>query len=270
MNLIESDILANGIRLHVYRTGAGRPPLVFAHGITDNGLCFLPIAEQLADDYEIILYDSRGHGKSEAPTANSTTLDRAHDLAELVKTLRLHKPGLIGHSMGAVTVGLCAGLYPDVPGCIVLEDPPPFEMLANRTDESLAARQEWRALSEANKRKSMEQLVEMSRRESPTWPEAERVPWALSKQQFSSTVFDEGYVDASLENQIVAQITCPTLVITADLDKGAMFSPTAAEMLTASLPAGRHVHITGAGHNIRREQPGAFMKAVRDFLKASL
>jgi N-formylmaleamate deformylase len=269
VKLFEEDCSVNGIRLHVYRTGAARPSLVFAYGISDNGLCFLPIAEQLAADFEIVLYDSRGHGKSEAPETKASTIDRAHDLAGLVDALDLHKPSLLGHSMGAVTVALFAGLYPYLPRRIVLEDPPPFEMLASITEDSLSARQQWRSVSAENKEKSIQQLIEMSRRESPTWPEAERQAWAQSKQQFSLTVFDEGYVDASLGNQIVSQIICPALIVTADLDKGALYPPAAAEELAARLPTVKHAHIPGAGHNIRREQPAAFLKAVREFFGTS-
>ena len=77
MHLIEQDVIANGVRLHVYRSGTDKPPLVFAHGITDSGLCFVPIAEQLAEDFEIVLYDSRGHGRSN-PSSRDTTLFKGH------------------------------------------------------------------------------------------------------------------------------------------------------------------------------------------------
>lgn len=269
MELFEQDIFANGIKLHIYRTTTGRPPLVFAHGITDNGLCFSPIAEQLADDFEIILYDSRGHGRSEAVEANSTIIDRAKDLAGLVNALELHRPGLLGHSMGALTVAIFAGLFPDVPGRIILEDPPPFDLLVSNSGDTPDTHKPWKELAAANKRKSIQELVEMSRLESPTWPEAERQPWAQAKQQLSLSIFDETYIDANLGKQIVSQIICPLLILTADVDKRALYPPQAAEKLVASLPLARHVNIPGAGHNIRREQPAAFLKAVRSFLSSS-
>ena len=34
----------NGIRLHYTRTGGPNPPLVLAHGVTDNGLCWSPFS----------------------------------------------------------------------------------------------------------------------------------------------------------------------------------------------------------------------------------
>ena len=41
MNEWQDDyVTANGIRLHYWRTGGDKPPLVLSHGITDSGLCW--------------------------------------------------------------------------------------------------------------------------------------------------------------------------------------------------------------------------------------
>jgi pimeloyl-ACP methyl ester carboxylesterase len=269
MQLIERDVAVNGLRLHVYRTGSDKPPLVFAHGITDNGLCFLPIAEQLAEDFEIVLYDARGHGRSDSSPPGTTPLDRARDLGALIEALQLRKPGLLGHSMGGAAVALFAGLSPELPGYIILEDPQPFETLAAPGDQAIEMRARWREMNAANKRKSVDELIQISRQNDPTWPEAERLPWAQAKQQVSLTVFEEGFID-DIESvkRIVSQIVCPTLLITADPEMGSLFTAAAAEDLVASLPLARHVSIPGAGHNIRREQPGPYLEALRDFLRA--
>lgn len=268
MELKENDIIANGIRLHYYRTNAHKPPLVFAHGMSDNGLCFRPIAEQFSDEYEIVLYDSRNHGKSEAPAASSL-LDRANDLAGLIAGLELANPKVIGHSLGAVTVALLAGLYPGVPACAVLEDPVPFEVLAAEDEQAQSFDNAWRAKAAADKQKSIDELVAMNRRESPVWPEAERRPWALAKQQFNLKAFDEENLDAPQGNAIVSQITCPVLILTGSPKKGSLYPPAAADTLAASMPNVTHVNIPGAGHNIRREQPAAYLKALRDFLSST-
>jgi N-formylmaleamate deformylase len=268
MQLIEQDVIVNGVRLHVYRSGTDKPPLVFAHGIADNGLCFLPIAERLAEDSEIVLYDSRGHGKSDPSTLDTTILDKARDLGGLVGALELNRPGLLGHSMGATTVALCAGLFPQMAGCIVLEDPPPFETLAGANDPDGEEWARWREWAAADKQRSVEELVHVSRQRDPNWPEAERLPWAQAKQQFSLTVFDEERLDdVASAIRVVSQIVCPTLLITADQTLGSLLPRAAAEDLIARLPLARHVNIPGAGHNIRRDQPGPYLEAVRAFLK---
>lgn len=270
MELIENDIMANGIKLHIYRTNTDKPPLLFAHGRSDNGLCFGPIAQQFADEYEIILYDARNHGQSENPESKTSLLDRVQDLAGLIDALGLSKPKLVGHSLGAVTVALLAGSYPHIPGCIVLEDPPPFELMAADNEQALARHQGWVEFITDVKEKSVPELVGMVRQESPIWPEAELVPWAQSKLQYHLRPFGEDRIDVALGKQIVSQINCPTLLITADLDKGSIYPPQAAEKLATELPNAKHVNIPGAGHNIRREQPEAYLTAVRHFLQCAI
>ena len=61
------DIVANGIRLHYTRTGGAKPPLVLAHGVTDDGLCWSRLAEALAPSFDVVMVDARGHGRSQAP-----------------------------------------------------------------------------------------------------------------------------------------------------------------------------------------------------------
>lgn len=266
MKLVESDIVANGISHHVYRTNREKPPLLFAHGRSDNGLCYWPIAQAFAERFEIILYDSRNHGKSQVVEAETTLMDRAHDLAGVVEALALQRPSMVGHSLGAITIALFAGLYPDIPRCIVLEDPPPLTLMASGDARALASPEERQKDALRSKQMSVAELVEVSRRENPTWPEAEREPWARAKQQFSPNTFYEQAIDVERGEQILSRIICPVLLLTADLEKGALYPPEAAEAWAAELPNARHVNIAGAGHNIRREQPAAFLRAVSSFL----
>jgi N-formylmaleamate deformylase len=271
MRLIEHDIAANDVRLHVYRTGTTKPPLVFAHGIMDDGLCFQPIAEQLAGDFEIVLCDARGHGKSDPSTSETTLLERARDLGAVIDALELNKPGLIGHSLGAVTVALCAGMFPEMPGRIVLEDPPPLASIIHIDDPTGDRRARWREWAIADKERSVDELVQISRERDPGWSEAERLPWARAKQLFSLSVFDEGRLgDVESLERVIAQIVCPMLVITADPSRGSLLPLAAADELAGRSPQSKHVNIPGAGHNIRREQPQAYLNAVRDFLKGML
>src|SRR5689334_19684714 len=123
-NWQSGDVEANGIRLHYTRTGGDKPPLVLAHGVTDNGLCWTPVAEALASAYDVIMVDARGHGRSDAPEHDYDPATQAADLAGVITALNLQKPAVLGHSMGAATTLVLAGTYPDVPGAIVLEDPP--------------------------------------------------------------------------------------------------------------------------------------------------
>lgn len=89
----QGDITTNGLRLHYYRSGGGARPLVLAHGLTDHGLCWAPIAAQLAADYDIVMYDARGHGRSDQPATGYTYDQLAADLAGLIQALKLTAGG---------------------------------------------------------------------------------------------------------------------------------------------------------------------------------
>ena len=141
------DVEANGIRLHYTRTGDAKPPIVLAHGFSDDGLCWTPVAQALAPDYDVIMVDARGHGLSDAPAHGYGPAEHAADLAGAIAALGLRRPAVLGHSMGAGTALALAGMYPDVPGAILLEDPPawwaPSPELPADVQDRLAQRHRW-------------------------------------------------------------------------------------------------------------------------------
>src|SRR6185369_16836539 len=120
-----ATVQANGLRLHYTRTGGDKPPLVLAHGFSDAGLCWTPVARALEGDYDVIMVDARGHGQSQAAAQDYSDVDLGDDLAGVIMALGLRRPAVLGHSMGAATALALAGAHPEVPGVILLEDPPP-------------------------------------------------------------------------------------------------------------------------------------------------
>ena len=122
--LVSGDVVVNGVKIHYHRTGGDKPPVVLAHGITGNGLCWTRLAQALEGEYDLVMYDTRGHGLSDAPETGYASEDHAADLAGLVEALSLERPVLIGHSMGAGNVAMTVATYPDLARCTVLEDPP--------------------------------------------------------------------------------------------------------------------------------------------------
>ena len=92
---------ANRISMHYIRTGGSdNPPLILLHGLTANGACWMPVAHALAGEYDVIMPDARGHGKSSAPNEGYQYEDHANDVESLIAALELTLPTVIGHSMG--------------------------------------------------------------------------------------------------------------------------------------------------------------------------
>jgi pimeloyl-ACP methyl ester carboxylesterase len=261
---------------------------VLAHGVTDDGLCWTPVAEALEAEYDVIMVDARGHGQSDAPETGYDPATQAADLAGLIAGLGPHKPMILGHSMGAATTLVLAGTYPDVPRAILLEDPPgwwtaaPAQVLAEdagqavtssaiygreRADEErLVGMQAWFA---ELKRKTRAELIAEQRAAAPSWSEAELEPWADAKLRVSPhvlNVFDPDGPRSVDWPAVLRRISCPALLITADPARGAILSEEGAATLRAFVPQLQIAHIPGAGHNIRREQFDRFMQVVRAFL----
>jgi pimeloyl-ACP methyl ester carboxylesterase len=259
------DIKANRLTLHYTRTGGAKPPVVLAHGFSDDGLCWTPIAEVLATDYDVVMVDGRGHGRSDAPKRGYGSAEHAADLAGVITGLGLKRPAVLGHSMGAATALVFAGAYPDLPRAILLEDPPPWWVAPppGAPARRPARFGDW--IIEL-KRKTREEMIAMAHAQSPTWAEAELGPWADAKLRLSFNVLRRSKSAPVDWPATVRQITCPALLITADPEKGAIVKPENAAALQTLVPQMRVVHIPGAGHNIRREQFARYMEVVKSFL----
>jgi N-formylmaleamate deformylase len=282
MSSWQSDTIeVNGIQLHYTRTGAGagskgraaKPPIVLAHGVTDDGLCWTPVAEALAPEYDVIMVDARGHGRSAAPEHGYGPAEQANDLHGVIAALGLQRPVVLGHSMGAVTTLVLAGTYPEVPRAILLEDPPGWWLNDSEGSPGEMERQAaMRAWIRELKGKTREELIAEQRKAAPGWSEVEIGSWADAKLRLSLNVlniFDPSTPTSVNWPAILGRIRCPALLIKADPTRGAILTQDGAAALQKLVPQLQIVHVPEAGHNIRRDQFDRFMTAVRAFLAAS-
>jgi pimeloyl-ACP methyl ester carboxylesterase len=255
---------ANGIRIHYHRTGGDKPPVVLAHGITDNGLCWTRLARALQVDFDVIMYDARGHGSSDAPEEGYSITDHVGDLVGLAQVLKLEKPILMGHSMGGGIVARTAAEYPELPRAVILEDPVHmFEPPSYTVEEWQARAAEIHAEIANRKTMTREQLIELCRTElHPNWSEEELGPWAESKLQVSPHIAQIYGAMPSLQESF-PRIRCPVLILKADADKETKREEQKVANLLAS---GTLIHVEGAGHNVRRDNFPATLQALTDFL----
>ena len=179
----------NGIRLHYTRTGGERPALVLAHGATDDGLCWAPVARALASDYDVVMVDARGHGRSEAPPDGYDPAAQAANFLGLIRALDLDRPAILGHSMGAGTALVLASMEPDVPRAILLEDPGPWwtgwPSMAHEQAELVQIGERQREYQ----RSTREALIAGRRSKYPAWQIGDVEPWADAKLRVSEEAF---------------------------------------------------------------------------------
>jgi N-formylmaleamate deformylase len=272
MDLLSDFISVQGVQLHYYRTGSRNGiPMILVHGVTDDGLCWVPVARALPPDYDLLLMDMRGHGKSDAPKDDGYTLENmASELASCIRSLQLKKPILLGHSMGAFITLLLAGIYPDLPCAIILEDPPPLWKPSHPSPEDVASRLSLIEWILGEKRKTKEELFSEVRANNPGWSDEEQGLWVNSKLRFNPAITglvnppDPGMMDLQ---KIAGNITCPVTIISADKSLGAISGEEDIALLKEWVPQLVNHHIAGAGHGIHRDRFIQYMEVIRTVLK---
>jgi N-formylmaleamate deformylase len=261
----------DGVKIHYYRTGGNKPPFILLHGATDNGLCWAPAMEGLANRYDLIMPDAQGHGLSARLDPGFTFQRHTDQVVGLVRELGLKQPLIMGHSMGAGTAVNVAVEHPSLPKAIILEDPAwmtPESAASQNDPEKIKQREAFmKALAGFGKR-TLAEIIAEGKLQNPRWSEAEIIPWAQAKLEFDPALFSMMALNSRSYEELVPKIKCPTLLIIAD---GGLVTEAVAKnaaKLWQSRQPFKWVLIKGAGHNIRREQFEAFKEALASFLKA--
>lgn len=266
MSFNSNMIEANGISQHYYRSGGDKPPLVMLHGFTDDGACWFPFAELLIADYDVIMPDARGHGKSQRIAEIGFSNEAlAEDVSALIKKLGLNHPAVLGHSMGGFTALILAANHPDDVGCLLLEDPP---LSPPPSPEMEAAREpslrQWADNLRRMQGETIEALAEAEGRRSPKWSAAELKFWAESKQRVDLAVF-EGRSPRTLWQSLMQEVDCPSLLIYGDTRT--LVDENIAKEAASLWKQGEAVQISRAGHCIHRDNLSDYLVAVREFLQ---
>jgi pimeloyl-ACP methyl ester carboxylesterase len=248
-----------------HRTGGALPVLVLLHGLADDGLCWTRVVRELEDDFDIVMPDARGHGRS-APLGHDPFAlnDLADDVAGLLDHLEIRGASVFGHSMGAITASFLAGRRPDLVGRLVLEDPPldvPVVDAFERRASLASDIEPWRRLAPADR-------YPVARSQHPAWEEIEIRPWVDSKVVVDLAVLDHldvfDHVDwrSALRNHA----TVPGLLLIGEPALGALVTDRVAAEVGAVWSSGTVVRIPGAGHCIHRDRWEATMGAVAELL----
>ncbi len=266
--LYYGHVVSNGAKIHYYRTGDEKPSVVFLHGISDNGLCWSRLAVLLEPFYDVIMVDARGHGLSEGTLTGYTPEDRAADVAGLIEALKLEKPPVGGHSMGAETAVMVAGMYPKLVGSLILEDPPFWSDSRKETPEARVQRREhfhkqiteWRDMP-------VDEIIQIGRRMHPNWHEADLFQWAKSKKQVNTVAFDGIETDRPSWREYAKHVKCPVLLISGDPLLGGIVTDEVAAELKKLWKKPEMVRLDHAGHNVRRDQFEPYYEVVKKFLR---
>lgn len=118
-------MIANDVKHHVQRLGGGDRTVVFLHGLVMDNLSswYFVAGARAAADSDVIVYDLRGHGRSDRPDSGYTLDDYVADLAALLDGLEVDRPvHLVGNSFGGQLAAAFAVAHPQRVASVALID----------------------------------------------------------------------------------------------------------------------------------------------------
>jgi pimeloyl-ACP methyl ester carboxylesterase len=280
----------NGIRIHYYhaKPAQGKPAMVMVHGVTDIGLSWTTLTLKLQDSYDIYMLDARGHGLSDPFTSTDNGETLIKDIVDFVHVMKLEKPILMGHSMGAATVMRVGAEYPDLAKAIIMLDPglgnfsrpaggrdsvrnqPPAPRQVSQTTEPDRLTINMFGNPEtlvAQNNYKLNDLFVTGRRQFPKWDSLDVYYWAVSKKQYhgaySADTWQAMRGTMSTENAL-AKIQVPALILKADAPPEMRKQN---EEAAKVMKNGKLVHIDGAAHNLHHDQLAKTVQVLNEFLK---
>ena len=114
----------NGIALHYeYLTEIeDEPVVVLVNALGTDFRIWLPLIDELTDNWSILVYDMRGHGLSDIGRAPYSMTDHADDLIGLLAHLKIKRAIFCGLSVGGLIVQSLYAKRPDLVEKIILCD----------------------------------------------------------------------------------------------------------------------------------------------------
>jgi pimeloyl-ACP methyl ester carboxylesterase len=213
-------------------------------------------------DYDVIMPDARGHGKSSVPDYGYRYEDHANDVLGLIEALRLSPPILIGHSMGGLVAAAVASRNPELLRCLILADPTFLSPKVQREiRDSDAADQHRRTLN-----MSLDTVVAEARSRHPDRSLDTIELIARARLQTSMSAFDVLTPPNPNYMQVMSAIEVPCLLVIGG--SAGVVSPEVAADLQRLNPRLQVEQIPEVGHGLHYDQPERFAVVVKSFLRS--
>lgn len=253
-------------QLYYEREGTGSPLILLAGYGVELSIWNL-LRKPLAAHFDLILLDNRGAGKTQCHSNDFTLENVAEDVIALIDQLSLHKPHLLGHSMGGAIAQTIALHYPERIAKVILAQT--FIKIT--------------ALSRA----VLNTILHLRQQGVSLRLQAEVImPWLFSNAFMNNPDLCHFFVDEverqsslltlqGLEQQLKAliefdsstwhsQITSPTLICAAEED---LLAPLAqSQLLNRGIKHSRLHIFKDIGHMALIEKPEEFCKEILGFL----
>ena len=268
--MTEGFAQANGIRI-AYRVHGAGPPLVLVMGYRLSSAAWPPaFIEALARRFTVVTLDNRGTGLSDKPVHGYAIANLARDLCGLLDELDLTRVHLLGYSMGGAIAQEFIRQFPERVESLMLcatmcggrqatyAKPSVTRVMRDLDGLSPAqiARRIWQVTYAPDYLERHRPLAEEQARREIAFP----TPLHAADLQFQAFAEFDG-------SRALGGITCPTLVLTGDLDQ--LIPPQNSVMMAGLIPGARLAVVPGGGHRVLWEAPGQCVDLIDGFLRSA-
>lgn len=250
--------------------------IVFVHGLMAFAANWRKIANRLEDQYQCLIYDQRGHGRSFKPETGYRTEDFAEDLYRITEDLGWDRFHLVGHSMGGKNAIVFADLYPEKVRTLTIEDigaeatpkvldyyqrmldavPTPFK---SREEVQHFFKEEFvKRFPAKEPNEVLATFLQANIEEKPD----KTYDWRFSKQAIFETVRSGHQKNRWHE---VSQLKMPILLVRGE--KSHIFSHEEYEKMLMTNSKIKGIEVPEAGHWLHYEKYEEFVQILRDFIQ---
>jgi pimeloyl-ACP methyl ester carboxylesterase len=267
-----SSVASNTVELHYEPAGSGET-VVLVHGGWSDRNNWRPVVPGLAELFEVVAVDRRGHGLS-APGVQATRRDQEDDLAALIESLGSEPVNIVGTSFGgSIAIGL-ASRRPELVRALIAHEPPLIGLVAG--DPEVGAELQLvqasmgavlARIDEGDAEGAARQFVEEIALGPGSWdalPPPLRATMVDSAPTLVLEQEDEQWAD--IDPAALAAMDHPVVLTQGD-QSPAWFRSIVAELSDAIEMAEVHTY-RGAGHAPHLTHPSAWLSHVKDALMA--
>ena len=253
---------ADGCPIHVEVEGPDNAPaLMLSNSLGATLAMWDPQAKAFAEQFRLIRYDQRGHGKSGAPKGPYSMERLGRDVLAVLDALKIEKTHWCGLSMGGMVGQWLGANAPARMGRIILSN----------TSCYYADKEIWNGRIKLLREKGLGAIVGGTMERWFTAGFRERAPQTIARmsEMLLSTPL-EGYIGCGEavrdmdHRAILAKIKAPTLIIAGKQDPATTVEN--AEFIRDRI-AGSKLALIDAAHISNIEQPEVYTKTVLDFLR---
>ena len=255
------------VRIAWERHGSGAP-LLLIHGLGYARWGWEPVLPGLAERFDVVLFDNRGIGESDAPPGPYTAGEMADDAIQVLDEAGVDRAHVVGTSLGGMVAQELALGYPDRVDRLVLActtpggpkaHPMPQQTLtlmaeAAKLEPAVALR---RFVENALAPATVAEHPGLVDRIMAHRLETAQQPAAWAAQAAAGATFDA--------YGRLAALAAPALVQHGDAD--VVVDPRNADLLVELLPDARLERFPGTGHLFFWEAPERFISSVSAFLE---